>query len=79
MVCSYCKKAGHTRVKCVERKQDEAIWKLQQALLKVEKQEENKQIQQMARQTLLEIMELGFQQLAVKPVPKPANFTVTLD
>ena len=77
MHCSYCKNSGHNRASCKSRKQDEAIWKYQQTLLKLEKQEENRKIQELARQTLLEIMELGFQQLAVKP--KPVNFTVSLD
>lgn len=78
MPCSYCKKNGHTRPTCPERKQDEAVWKLQQALLKVEKQEEQKQIREMARQTLLEIMELGYKQQTEIQERRKKAFTVTL-
>lgn len=79
MACTYCKNPGHTRATCKSRKQDDAIWKYQQTLLKLEKQEENRKIQELARQTLQEIYSLGFQQLAEKPKPKLENFTVRLD
>ena len=79
MTCSYCKNSGHKRTTCPERKRDDCIWKYQQALMKVEKQQEDKLIKEMARQTLLEIMELGFQQQTVIQQNKLKKFTVSLD
>ena len=60
MPCSYCEQDGHYRQTCKQRLIDESMWLYQQSLLRRMKQEQKKQIEELARDVIRKTVREAF-------------------